>query len=72
MVIRIFAFMLTALAKCWQINPIIASQHKELCHKITSFPFQKTFLLSITFKMTSQKWLDLQNTDVISNNVDVT
>ena len=72
MVIRIFAFMLTALAKCWQINPIMSSQHKELCHKITSFPFQKTFLLSIAFKMTSQKWLDLQNTDVISNNVDVT
>ena len=26
----------------------------------TSFPVQKIFLVSIPFKMTSQKWLDLQ------------
>ena len=36
-------FISTALQKCWQLGPIMASQHNECCHKITSFPIQKIF-----------------------------
>ena len=54
MVIWIPTFMLTALLQCWQLAPITASQHNELCLKITPFPVQKVFWLSISFKMSSQ------------------
>ena len=43
MVIWISTFMLAASPKCWQIGLIMASQHKEWCHKITSFLVQKIF-----------------------------
>ena len=56
MVIWIPTFMLTALPKCWKLGPIMASQHNEWCHKIMSFAIQKIFWLSVSFKMTSQKW----------------
>ena len=36
-------FMSTVLLKCWQLDPIMALQHKEWFYKITSFPVQKIF-----------------------------
>ena len=66
MVIWIPTFILTALPQCWQPAPIMASQHNEWCHKITSFPVQKFSWLSISFKMPSQ------NGEIIKNNANVT
>ena len=36
MIIWIPTFILTALPPCWQLAPIMASQHNERCQKITS------------------------------------
>ena len=49
-VIWIPTFMLIALPRCWQLSPIMASQHNEWCHKVSSFPVQKFFWLPILKK----------------------
>ena len=43
MVIWIPTFMLTALPKCWQLGPIMASQHNEDVTKSRHFQFKKSF-----------------------------
>ena len=59
MVIWIPTFRLTALPQCWQLAPIMASQHNKWCHILTSFPVQKIFCFSIFFKKWHHKMVKL-------------
>ena len=53
-------FYVDSIAKMLIAKPDNCVQYNKWCHKITSFLAQKIFLLSISFKMTSQKWWDRQ------------
>ena len=64
-------FYVDSIATMLTANPDKASQHNAWCHKITSFPVQKIFWLSISFKMTSQNAETIKNTYISRNNANV-
>ena len=49
--------MMTALPKCWQLGPIMASQQEKWCQKIASFPVQIIFWNEITIMVRLSKIL---------------